>query len=327
MVKLKHLILTIVGLSAFTKRRPMKVFTTGMTLVFLSPFLLQAQIAETVTTRNFEPVSGNQLLIRFTVPNTGEDLSYNLHSAYMYSANGSKITIGALTGEQLNLSSGAAYELLWDVLRDTDELEQPESVEINLEYTPASRIKASERTAEQSQEYKTQRKQQVIFDQEPEEHMEHHERPLHHFPQKNRPALRLGLLGHAGYVKAQLNNAHQDINYDFGYGYGLGAFLEIHMGGSTYLQLEGAYAIRNFEFNNLGFFKAPNGCEYLYNIEQAKLSFTDYRVAGRIKLGILQLGAYYSFLQEADRSGEMNVQITCQDGFYTQINEENFEYS
>lgn len=330
MVKLKRLILVFRRLDYPKGGWPIKFYSTLNALLFLCPLLLQAQIAETVISRNFEPISGNQLIIRFTVPNSGNDFTYNLHSAYLYSSNGSKITIESYSGDQLKLVSGDAYEILWDVLRDTDELEKPERVEINLEYTPASRVKAAELENGGPQEYDTRVKQQVIFDQEPEVYQERQvesEPQIHVYKRKRRPAIRLGVLGHAGYVNAQLSNGNQDIKYDFGYGYGLGTFLEIRMGGSTYLQLEGAYAVRNFEFNNFGFFKSPDGCEYLYNIENAELSFTDYRVAGRIKFGILQLGAYYSFLQEADRSGQMNYRVSCENGFITEVNEDNLEYS
>lgn len=331
MVKLKHLILTLRSWRNPKGRRLVKMLSTMNALLLLSPLLLQAQIAETITSRNFEPVSGSQLLIRFTVPDSGNDFSYNLHSAYLYSANGSKLTIESFSGDQLKLASGDSYEIVWDVLRDTDELEEPERVELNLEYTAASKIKAAELEEDGPQVYDTQTKQQVIFDQEPEEvQVERNvptEQHVHVYRHKHRPALRLGLLGHAGYVNAQINNGNQDIKYDFGYGYGLATFLEIRMGGSTYLQLEGAYAVRNFEYNNFGFSISPDGCKYLYNIEEAELSFTDYRVAGRFKFGILQLGAYYSFLQEADRSGQMDFQVNCDNGFYLDVHEENLEYS
>lgn len=330
MVKLKQLILVLSSLCYPNKHWTLKILSTMNALLFLSPLFLQAQIAETVISRNFEPVSGNQLLIRFTVPNSGNDFTYNLHSAYLYTANGSKFTIESYSGDQLKLASGDAYEILWDVLRDTDELEEPERIEINLEYTPASRVAVAELENGGPQEYDTQTKQQVIFDQEPVEHREEQapiEHNVHVYKRKHRPGLRLGLLGHAGYVNAQLSNGNEDIKYDFGYGYGLATFLEIRMGGSTYLQLEGAYAVRNFEFNNFGFFQTSDGCKYLYNIEEAELSFTDYRIAARMKFGILQLGAYYSFLQEADRSGQMNYQVNCSNGFYSEINEENLEYS
>ena len=297
--------------------QPQFMKTTSTLLFFLVPLFSWTQIATTLTSYDFEAVSNNRLLIRFTVPEDPPDYSYNIHSAYIYSANSSKIMLATYNGDSHNLQSGLKHQIIWDVLKDADELDAPERVEIHLSYTKATQRKHLEvrrnEEAEQLKKEKMDQEQQVVESR----------KAKHNYY----PGLTLGAAVSAGYVRALFKEMNENIEYDFGLGYGLSAFMEINLGGSTYLQLEGAYTGRRFYFNHVGLSLYPNGCLYAFNTQQAHFTFTDYRIYGKLKFGVFQIGGYYSFLQSAKRGGDMEYTGDCDNGFIDIVSEDNFQYN
>ena len=315
MVKLNPLILNPKAINPFGKQSTdclpqlgSRVQPQYMKAIFTLHLLLisifgWSQIAETIVSHDFEAISNNKLLVRFAVPDAPPDYYYNIHSAHVYSRNSSKTAIKSISGDTKDLQSGMRYQIIWEVLQDTDELDGPERVEIHLSYTAATKRKHEE----------AQEKETVLQIQKAEEYAAHEEYNAKRIKRKNYPFLTLGGTVTAGYVHAMFKEMPEDMKHRFGLGYGFSAFTELHLGGDTYLQVEGAYVSRRFYYNHQGEFVIPGECSYQFNTQDAHFTFNDYRIYTKLKLGAFVVGGYYSFLQSAKRDGDIEYLVACQD--------------
>ncbi|RMG85723.1 MAG: hypothetical protein D6714_05445 [Bacteroidetes bacterium] len=132
---------------------------------------------------------------------------------------------------------------------------------------------------------------------------------------QSRPPVRVGVVTYGGMVHGLLGDADPDIEKHFGYGVGVGVFLERKVGDGWYLQLEAATQQRKFIFSNTG-----NNLEYnytaelYYNTKRARVDFRDYRVYARLKFqNIFSVGGYFAWFWKAERRGEQNLRVVYPD--------------
>ncbi len=119
----------------------MKFLSSLITLMLVAQFMV-AQADLIVQTTDYSQ-SGEQLKISFEIPFRTPALTYNIVKVTIL-ANDTEIEVKSYSGNRENLKSGESYEILWDVLKDVNKLDNIQNVAVGLEYTKASAAIAAE---------------------------------------------------------------------------------------------------------------------------------------------------------------------------------------